>query len=647
MVKVTNQDNNSSLILTMTSILTPDFTKNANSFIRNLFNGIAEVLKINIQQINEKYNDTFILFSEGEALDTAIKDLSNINRKNGESDADYRNRYYKYTFQYNGTKEQFSEAIHDITGEYPIQLLANNTRNFFWGEGDLDVEDQYLETSSYYNDSFENAAFWGDSNIDSINGFTGYIYLSARPDETTLSELIEVIRLIKGVGTKIYLVFNDATICPIVDAPEILANTDYIYGGTTVSWTPNFDAGSYIFTLFNNSSPPAPVSGYDELEVYDNTLTIEGLIEGGSFNYEVYGLIGECQTEVGESSTFSIDAIPFPESITTDDVTSDSITISWDFPTDITEVNIYYSDDDFATSTKISDLTSSPYTITGLTPETEYKYAMTSNFDTYESIDSATTTETTLSGAFDFITDSNTLLYWRGQEGSGTSINDSTANNKDGSLAGTTTSCWQSGFLTGDTASIKLNGTNNKINTATSDNTAFVDFTLRTAIRFGTGELASREFHALINKSETSIGGSNSETSFQSYIRYGNKLRFVVWDTTHTASQKGVLASCDYTFLENTNYIIQIAFKLQNPLNSNLNLFEMCINGVKQTVTLTSLGLSNVTAVKHVNSIIVSGSFFSNAYLAKLRYIRPAVIDTAFRTEAQALTDYNNMLTFV
>ena len=341
-------------------------------------------------------------------------------------------------------------------------------------------------------------------------------------------------------------------------------------------------------------------------------------------------------------------AIPYiilpPEIIYISNITSTSFVVEWINQDNITEVLIELSDDNFETILSQNVLNLESYTFEDLLPNTQYKLRIKSLSNNGDSEYSEIENITTESVLFDFVTDSNTLLYWRGQEGTGTAINDETVNAKDATLNGTTAGVWQSGLLTGDTASMRLNGTNNYIQTDTLDNTAFVDFTIRCAFKFETGDKAYQSHTLFPSKGE--FDGSAGDSTNQSFLlfRADNFVYFYIFDTTHAAfSQKAVIAKISYSFTETTKYTIQASFKLQNPLNSNLNLVEICVNGIKQTVTFEST-ISNVSAVKQVNRHILVGKFTPFSHFSRVTLIRPAVIDTVFRTEAQSLTDYSTLI---
>ena len=246
----------------------------------------------------------------------------------------------------------------------------------------------------------------------------------------------------------------------------------------------------------------------------------------------------------------------------------------------------------------------------------------------------------------DLVTDSYDLFYYRNQNGSGNTITDSLILN-DGTISGTAN--WESGIISGDNYSLRLDGSTNYINTSSNDSTSFVDFTKRKALRFETGNKAAKSFHPIIGKYDyyafTSVNGWNFISEF---IPSTNKIILYVFDDTSTlVSLKYRTYEVTYNLLENVDYILQIAFKLDDPSNSHLNTAEICVNGVKISGSWTDYGISNITTIKNQTQEIKIGAergTGSTHDVAKFKSLRSA-LSTRFRTEAEALDDYNNLFT--
>lgn len=308
MVKISSQDTNDSLTFTMMAVLTPEFAKGATTKIKQMLKGIAEVFKINISQINEHYNDTFIISSEGDKLDDLIVDISGIRRKNGETDANYRTRYYKYIFTYNGTKAGIREAVYDITGEYPIQLLESNKRTMYWGQEDLPLIDQIEGTAQYYSDVFLNAPFWGDYN--STNGFIGYIYLASTPTTEQMNELIDVLNYIKAYGVKIYIVVNETDETP-PDTPIFDVNDNVTYTSFRANWVDDTTVDYWIVSLYDDLDNEISVNKV--ASTYNHTFT--GLDNSLTYYMTLYSVRNNIQSLLATSADFNISTLEPPSNI--------------------------------------------------------------------------------------------------------------------------------------------------------------------------------------------------------------------------------------------------------------------------------------------------------------------------------------------
>lgn len=305
MVKITSQDTNDSLVMTMMAVLPPFFTKGASTKLRQMFKGVAEVFKINVNQINDKYNNSFIMTSEGDELDDFITDISQIRRKNGESDIDYRNRYFKYIFEYNGTKAGIREAVYDITGDYPIQLLESNKRTAYWGEEDLALIDQIEGTAQYYTDTFENTPFWGD--LNNINGFIGYIYLANVPTNEQLEELIDVLNYIKAYGVKIYLVYDD--VVPIVlPIPTLLSEDEITLSSFRANFIYDTDMDYYIITLYDENDNI--ITGYESIILSSPQYEFTGLSDTLQYYYKLYSVKNGNTSPIATSGLITLETFP-------------------------------------------------------------------------------------------------------------------------------------------------------------------------------------------------------------------------------------------------------------------------------------------------------------------------------------------------
>lgn len=171
------------------------------------------------------------------------------------------------------------------------------------------------------------------------------------------------------------------------------------------------------------------------------------------------------------------------------------------------------------------------------------------------------------------------------------------------------------------------------------------DFTIREVFKVGIlYSINSLPIHSIMS------GWSNGLIEFRyqvfdSYIdTIQNKIFFYIVDTTSSAvgGRKGRRYSVDYTFIDNVDYIIQIAWKLAG------NICEICIDGVLQTGTWVNEGISLITEVIEINREIYIGksllddySLYGNLDNSSNLLVDLPTFDLRFRTEAEALIDAN------
>lgn len=182
-------------------VLPPVFTEEAGTKLYNFLTGFAELQRINTNQINELYDRTHISTCVGDELDKYITDLAPIYRKDSESDSDYKTRYYRYVFRYNASRDQISEIIYDVSGNYPNKLLSLGDRSGYWGKAN--TEDDTVQ-HYFYDNAGENKTYWMSSK--EYIPFTGYIFLKENLDTATKQEVIKVLNMVRKIGTTLYLV---------------------------------------------------------------------------------------------------------------------------------------------------------------------------------------------------------------------------------------------------------------------------------------------------------------------------------------------------------------------------------------------------------------------------------------------------------
>ena len=248
----------------------------ANSVLGNLLEGIVKIFQLNVDQINQFYNNTFIGYAEGNQLNKLIKPLSNLNRKTGESDVSYRNRYLKYIFQYNPTKAQITEIVKDVTGANPERIHEPNQRTAYWGAENLDVPDRGLLVADYYDE--ENAdyiGYWGNTGEDDSVNYTAYIYFSVKPTDDQIDELCFLIEKVRMKGTRIYLVFPDtitqAFNFEILESSGNLLSDSYLNNNDMTITYNNRPLRAFNFLFSNNYEDNT--TNNNDMVISDNTIT--------------------------------------------------------------------------------------------------------------------------------------------------------------------------------------------------------------------------------------------------------------------------------------------------------------------------------------------------------------------------------------
>lgn len=201
---LTNTNTEQKITQLMLSVLAYFLTKKENSVTYNTLNSWASVFKINVDQLNEFYNKIFITSATGQILDERIMELTSIKRNDNETDDNYRNRYYKWIYQYNSTLEQVLEIVKDVTGSYPAKILEGNSRTAFWGTENNIATGSIIDIRYYYDEeNLDYQTLWGGTGE---KAFISYIYLISRPSDNILIELMDTLEKVRNAGTIIYLV---------------------------------------------------------------------------------------------------------------------------------------------------------------------------------------------------------------------------------------------------------------------------------------------------------------------------------------------------------------------------------------------------------------------------------------------------------
>lgn len=265
MVNITSLNTTSGIVLSIKSVLPTIFNNRTISAISNFVETVATVFKINIDQLNEFFNNTFIATSSGIVLNNLIHDLSGMSPYDGESDNDFRNRYYDWCYHYKATRESISGIVFDVIGEEADQIYSLSDRNAFWQEKNNPT--RTYQNKYFYDDVGKNRVFW---NTDSQEkDFIGYIYLREKPSDTILSKLIDTIEQVKGQGTKIYILYppsNDTIFEHKIENmyPSFLQNTSRLLNINNMSLI-------NLPTQFNNARFYHTLSSSGSVTIQDQT----------------------------------------------------------------------------------------------------------------------------------------------------------------------------------------------------------------------------------------------------------------------------------------------------------------------------------------------------------------------------------------
>ena len=288
MVNITSLNTTSGIVLSIKSVLPTIFNNRTISAISNFVETVATVFKINIDQLNEFFNNTFIATSSGVVLHGLIHDLSGISPYDGESDSDFRNRYYDWCYHYNATRESISGIVFNVIGEEADRIYSLSDRNAFWQEKNNPI--RTYQNKYFYDDVGKNRVFW---NTDSQEkDFIGYIYLREKPSDTILSKLIDTIEQVKGQGTKIYILYppsNDTIFEHKVESmyPSFLQNTSRLLNINNMSLMnlPSQFNDARFYHILNSSGS---VTIQDQT-TFNNDFVISNLPSSIDWNYSTIG----------------------------------------------------------------------------------------------------------------------------------------------------------------------------------------------------------------------------------------------------------------------------------------------------------------------------------------------------------------------
>jgi bacillolysin len=181
--------------------------------------------------------------------------------------------------------------------------------------------------------------------------------------------------------------------------------------GATISWAAVSGASSY--TLQYKLSTATTWTTISSITTTSRALT--GLTSAATYNYQVAAVCGTTTSSYSTAQSFTTTSTTtscgIPTSVTATAITNTGATISWAAVSGISSYRFQYKLGTSTTWTTISNITSTSYTLTGLTAGTTYNYKVRSvcgsTLSNYSASKSFTTTNAT-SGCADIYEPNNT-----------------------------------------------------------------------------------------------------------------------------------------------------------------------------------------------------------------------------------------------
>lgn len=260
----------------ITLTLPAKFAKKESSNIWKLLRSMAEIFKINVDGIDELFLQTNLKTATGEFLDDYIYELTELKRKTGETDDDFRQRYYRNVFVYNSTRNGMKEITYDVMGFYPVALVDKDRGGSF--------------NALYYYNDLEGGSHYGGG----VDPYVGYIILESAPSETQLDELCALINKHKALGVKIYIKYRRYAIYTGYSYTEI---AELVTGQSIVKVIGPMPYGDFYSAngYYNDTNYPAIYGDEDEtglthkylyLAEQPNDGVLDELLESLSENLE-------------------------------------------------------------------------------------------------------------------------------------------------------------------------------------------------------------------------------------------------------------------------------------------------------------------------------------------------------------------------
>jgi hypothetical protein len=164
--------------------------------------------------------------------------------------------------------------------------------------------------------------------------------------------------------------FTTLTTSAPCSVPTGLTATSITSSSATISWTAVTGAVGYKIKYKKASGSS---STWIVVPTTSTTVNLTGLTYATTYDYEVETMCTSDSSGYSSASTFTTLTCMYPSGITLSSITSTSATLSWTGVTGATSYTVGYHTSGSTIWTDVIT-TSSPYTLTGLTPDSTYTF---------------------------------------------------------------------------------------------------------------------------------------------------------------------------------------------------------------------------------------------------------------------------------
>ncbi len=172
------------------------------------------------------------------------------------------------------------------------------------------------------------------------------------------------------------LVFEDAFSCLPCEVPTSLAVNSVTDTSADFSWQGGDPAISYDvrFRLSENQD------WGDVINTTEEELTVDTLVEGATYNWQVRSVCEDETTEFVDGPNFTTTlGCGVPEALIVDSLSFNSATVSWQASGEVLNYDLQFRKLGDANFTTVNDLTNTFFTLSGLDPLTTYEWQVRSS----------------------------------------------------------------------------------------------------------------------------------------------------------------------------------------------------------------------------------------------------------------------------